>query len=141
MLVERLHPKVANWRSRPIPVACQLEKQTSPVPVEVQTGIDAENATAGFGKKPKPVYLEILAARVGLLNHACRLQQHTSRQDHSKCASGSKVDDEVVHIGLLDGDVCRIRATQNPIYEFSGASEQVRNVRSVRQQASGIGLS
>ena len=55
-------------------------------------------------------------------------------------ASGSKVDDEVVQIGLLHGDVCRFGATQNLIHEFSGSSEHVRDVRSVRQQSS-VGLS
>jgi len=83
----------------------------------------------------------VAASGFASLDHATRAEQHAAGHDHADGARSSQVDDEVVHVRELDRDVRRLRAAEHAINEFSGAPEQVTDVRSVGQQPSGIGLS
>src|SRR5215467_8542598 len=81
-----------------------------------------------------------LAALVerGSLDHLICPTQHGRRDSQPECLGGFQVDDQLELGRLLDGQIGRLGALEDPVHEDRGASLQVKIVCAIDDESAGF---
>src|SRR5260370_39693001 len=93
---------------------------------------------------PRPIMLHakagvcMVAFSVSLFDHLIRPLQERRRNRQAEGPGGLEVDKEFVGGRLLDGEVSRLRALQNPIHYRGSMAQHVGDVRAIRDKPSVI---